>query len=148
MKSPTLTFGKFKGRTLKSLLNTPEGISYVRWLAAWQAANTSNTTKGQKTMTTMTPENSGAEDLTVQIEDEQRNTDREASEIAREILAARGHGEPDEALINAVGRAWILVEQCGVEDTDANWETHGLPWCERYNAGYWAAAQAIVEDNS
>lgn len=31
--SPTLTFGKFKGRTLKSLLNTPEGIAYVRWLA-------------------------------------------------------------------------------------------------------------------
>ncbi len=31
--SPTLTFGKFKGRTLRSLLNTPEGIAYVRWLA-------------------------------------------------------------------------------------------------------------------
>lgn len=42
-QSPKLTFGKFKGRTLSSLLNTPEGLSYVRWLAAWQAANTSNT---------------------------------------------------------------------------------------------------------
>ncbi len=31
--SPTLTFGKYKGRTLRSLLNTPEGIAYVRWLA-------------------------------------------------------------------------------------------------------------------
>ncbi len=28
-----LTFGKYKGRTLRSLLNTPEGIAYVRWLS-------------------------------------------------------------------------------------------------------------------
>lgn len=33
MIEPKLTFGKHKGRTLRSLLNTPEGVSYVRWLA-------------------------------------------------------------------------------------------------------------------
>lgn len=98
------------------------------------------------TTTNQTPEEIGADDLNSWISDQTiNNPAADPAELAAEILGQRGYGhsEPDEALINAMGTGWIL-ERLGLEDTEENWATSGLAWCERYNAGYWAAAQALA----
>jgi len=108
------------------------------------------TTTNNEAMTTQretqTPEEAGADDLDSWLSDQTiNNPTADQTNLAAEILAKRGRGyhEPDEALINAMGRGWIL-EQCGVENTDENWESVGLAWCKRYNAGYWAAAEIVA----
>lgn len=50
----------------------------------------------------------------------------------------------DEALINAMGRRWVL-EQAGAPDgSDRSWEEYGLPWCEVYSRTYRATAEALA----
>lgn len=53
---------------------------------------------------------------------------------------------PDEALISAMGRAWVIRAAGGEEDSDEAWEALGLPWCERYNAAYVARARELANE--
>lgn len=75
--------------------------------------------------------------------------DMVVSEGADPKAIAQGVGEPDEALINAMGRRWVVrvaTQDTEAEDTEEAWEAYGSPWCEAYNAAYRARAAALVSE--
>lgn len=76
----------------------------------------------------------GADDAEVYLSE----TDRTPEEIAALVeRTRRGHHVlPDEMLINAMGRGWVLKTAGAPDDSDASWEAYGLPWCQRYNEAY------------
>jgi hypothetical protein len=53
---------------------------------------------------------------------------------------------PDESLINAMGRRWVVRQAVGdaAKDTDDEWERQGLPWCEAYNAAYLSTLERLA----
>lgn len=53
------------------------------------------------------------------------------------VEVAEDESEPDEALISAVGTAW-LARRWGID-----WETQGRASCDEYNRGY---RTALLED--
>jgi hypothetical protein len=62
---------------------------------------------------------------------------------ARDLAASKGMC-PDEALINAMGRAWVCKAAGAPDDSSESWEQFGLPWCEKYNAAYQARAETLA----
>jgi hypothetical protein len=69
--------------------------------------------------------------------------------IRSEIDAMRGGSSamPDEALINAMGRAWVMKQATGqaLDVTDEAWDRLGLPWCATYNEAYLATLERLTE---
>jgi hypothetical protein len=66
-------------------------------------------------------------------------------------LAREGGKGPDEALINAMGQAWVIRAAGGSKDDETSesaWERLGLPWCREYNRAYYARAAELVEVKS
>ncbi len=62
---------------------------------------------------------------------------------------------PDDALINAMGRMWILEraakalgEAAPTDDDDELWDRIGLPWCHEYNEAYLATLEALAGGSS
>lgn len=51
-------------------------------------------------------------------------------------LCAPGQLGPDEPLISAMGRPWVLDAAGAPDHSDESWESHGLPWCARYSEAY------------
>jgi len=70
-------------------------------------------------------------------------TDESPDEIR--LLAARMRRVqqlPDEGLINAMGRGWVLDAAGAPDNSDESWSEYGLPWCERYNDAYLATLES------
>lgn len=62
----------------------------------------------------------------------------EGTDPAKLISQACCH-EADEALINALGRGWVLklaMADDSVVLTEESWEMYGLPWCKAYNRAF------------
>lgn len=55
--------------------------------------------------------------------------------VAPEELLSDAY-EPDETLINALGRRWILGASGAPDDAEEHWATHAVPWLDRYNRSY------------
>lgn len=54
----------------------------------------------------------------------------------------------DEALINAMGRAWIIRAAGGTEDTDEAWDQIGIPWCAAYSKAHRDHAASLVDEQA
>lgn len=52
----------------------------------------------------------------------------------------------DEALINAMGREWVIAAAGGANDTDEAWARIGVPWCAAYSAAYRARALELAAE--
>lgn len=63
-------------------------------------------------------------------------------EDPRSLRKAPGRLGPDEALINAMGQAWVMAA-AGGRDTEEAWERVGLPWCAAYNEAYYVEAERL-----
>lgn len=89
----------------------------------------------------MTPEQHGAKDFETGLRDASINTQSfDPAKYAASILECES--EPDEALINALGWAGVY-ELAGLEYDNAPVPSaEMIGWCDRYNQGYWDAAEA------
>jgi hypothetical protein len=95
--------------------------------------------------------------VTIKIDGLQVETDAElcgredcaalVSEGADPTEIARCREDADAALINAVGRRWVVRVATGdaaAEYTDEAWESYALLWCERYSAAHRAEARRLA----
>lgn len=77
-------------------------------------------------------------------------TNDEALSIAANMRAGRA-AMPDEALINAMGRRWVLEQATGDvgddridRELDQVWAMYGVPWCRAYNEAYLARLEELA----
>lgn len=75
-----------------------------------------------------------------------RDCDSDVSDGVDPAALTEGPGRvgADEALVSAMGRSWVLSAAGAPDDSDASWQSHGLPWCARYSAAYAARAAELV----
>lgn len=60
-------------------------------------------------------------------------------------LARRDQLGADEALINAMGRGWVLrAAGAGDDQSERAWDEVGLPWCAQYSEAYRARAAEMT----
>jgi hypothetical protein len=55
-------------------------------------------------------------------------------------------GEPDEALIQAMGRRFVCLLAGAPDDSEESWSTYALAWCAQYNAAFRANASKQAEE--
>lgn len=68
---------------------------------------------------------------------------------AADMISQRNLMDPDESLINAMGRDWIvkvaLADDEAEDDDNEAWEKFGLPWCKAYNKAFNARARELAD---